>query len=345
MNTIARITAALAVCAAAAVVAPAAVAQGTTLTVSSWVPQTHLIMKDIVMPWAAEVEKATEGRVKFRFLPKGVASPIDHFDAVRDGLADVAFISHSYTPQRFPLTRFGVLPFGGKDAESGSVALWRVYDRHFAAVNEHKGVKLLTIYTHGPGLAWNTKKPVQKLEDFGGLKFRVGGGMAADVGTAIGATVIFKPAPESYELLSQGIVDGVFFPGESIISFKLDKLLKHVTDFPGGLYSDSHAVIMSDAKFAALSPADQAAIMKLSGEALSRNAGRAWDRMAAEGWKTVKANNVQITPASPALIASIKEKTRDFEAAWIKEAQAKGADGAKVLAEYRAELLKLEGGK
>jgi TRAP-type C4-dicarboxylate transport system substrate-binding protein len=344
MKPIVRIGAALAA-AAAVLAAPAALAQGTVLTVSSWVPQTHLIMRDIVMPWGAEVEKATSGRVKFRYLPKMVASPVDHFDAVRDGLADVAFISHSYTPQRFPLTRFGVLPFGGKDSEASSVALWRIYDKYLAGVNEHRGVKLLTIYTHGPGLPWNTKKPIAKLEDFGGLKFRVGGGMAADVGQAIGATVIFKPAPESYELLSQGIVDGVFFPGESIISFKLDKLLKHVTDFPGGLYSDSHAVIMNEAKFNALSKEDQAAILKLSGEALARNAGKAWDKMAAEGWNVVKANNVQITKADAALVAAVKERTKNFEADWIKEAQSKGIDGAKVLAEYRAELQKLEAGK
>src|SRR5512147_611535 len=94
----------------------------TEVSISSWVPPSHLLVKDFLLPWTQEVEKATGGRVKFRFLPKPVANPIGHLDAVKDGLADLAFISHSYTPARFPLTRFGVMPFAGRDAEARSVA-------------------------------------------------------------------------------------------------------------------------------------------------------------------------------------------------------------------------------
>ena len=50
------------------------------------------------------------------------------------------------------------------------------------------------------------------------------------------------------------------FPGESIVSFKLDKLLKYATQFPGGLYSDSHSVIMNPDRWNKISKADQAAI-------------------------------------------------------------------------------------
>jgi TRAP-type C4-dicarboxylate transport system substrate-binding protein len=317
----------------------------TELTVSLWIPPTHMIARDIILPWAADVEQATGGRVKFKLLPKPVANAIQHFDAVRDGLADVGFISHSYTPQRFPLTRIGVLPFSGDNAVSNSVALWRIYDKYLAGANEHRGVHVITLYTHGPGVMWNTKKAVTKIDDLAGLKFRVGGGMAADVGTAIGATVLVKPAPESYELLSTGVVDGVFFPGESIVSFKLEKLIKYATQFPGGLYSDSHAVIMNEAKWNALSAADKEAITKLSGEPLARRAGQAWDKNAEAGWSVAKQHNVQVTRADAAFVAAVKARTAKFEQEWLNDAKAKGVDGPKVLAEYRAELKKLESGQ
>jgi TRAP-type C4-dicarboxylate transport system substrate-binding protein len=321
------------------------VAAQTELTVSLWIPPTHMLARDVILPWTADVEKATAGRVRFKLLPKPVANPIQHFDAVRDGLADVGFISHSYTPQRFQLTRIGVLPFSGDDSVSNSVALWRIYDKYLAGVNEHRGVKVITLYTHGPGVMWNTKRAVTKIDDLAGLKFRVGGGMAADVGTAIGATVLVKPAPESYELLSSGVVDGVFFPGESIISFKLEKLIKYATQFPGGLYSDSHAVIMNETKWNALPAADKEAITKLSGEALARRAGQAWDKNAEAGWGVAKANNVQVTRADAAFVEAVKARTAKFEQEWLADAKAKGIDGPKVLAEYRAELKKLEAAK
>jgi TRAP-type C4-dicarboxylate transport system substrate-binding protein len=317
----------------------------TEISISSWVPPSHFLNKEFLAGWAQEVEAATSGRVKFRFLPKMVTSPIGHFDAVKDGLADLAFISHSYTPARFQLVRFGVLPFGGNNAEAQSVAVWRTYEKFMLKANEHAGVKLLTIYAHGPGVMYNTKRPINRLADLQGLKFRVGGGMAADVGQAIGATILQKPAPESYELLSQGIVDGVFFPAESPVSFKLEKLLRYATEFPGGLYSDTHSVIMNEAKFASLSKADQDIIMKLAGDHMSRLAGKAWDKNAAIGETGMKAAGMQILKAPDALVAEVRERTRQFESDWIKEAAAKGIDGAKVLAAFRDELKKLEAGK
>ena len=55
----------------------------------------------------------------------------------------------------------------------------------------------MTIYTHGPGIFWNAKKPIKTIDDFAGLKIRVGGGIAADVANALGVNTISKPAPES----------------------------------------------------------------------------------------------------------------------------------------------------
>src|SRR5438045_3194356 len=49
--------------------APAASAQ-TVLTMSSWVPPTHSLTRDVLVAWSKEVEKATNGRVKLEMLHK-----------------------------------------------------------------------------------------------------------------------------------------------------------------------------------------------------------------------------------------------------------------------------------
>ncbi len=315
------------------------------LSMSAWVPATHMLVRDGMAPWIKEVETVTDGRVKIKLLPKPVTNPINHFDAVRDGLADLAFVSHSYTPARFPMTRIGVLPFSGDSAEANSVALWRIYTKHFMKLDEHKGVKLLTIYTHGPGVFWNSRKPIRTIDDFAGLKIRVGGGIAADVANALGVNAISKPAPESYELLSSGVVDGVMFPGESIQSFKLDKLVKYATAFPGGLYSDSHGVIINPDSWNKISKADQDAITAISGESFSRNVGKAWDKNAAVGFDVFKAAGGQVVPADAALVEAVAAKTAVFESGWVKAANDKGLDGKAILAEYREMLKGLGSGK
>lgn len=104
----------------------------TVLQISSWVPPAHFIYRELMAPWAAGVEKTTQGRVKVDTLPKGVASPAGHFDAIRDGLADVTFNIHGYVPGRFTLTKLVELPFIGDNAEALSVAYWRMHEKHLA---------------------------------------------------------------------------------------------------------------------------------------------------------------------------------------------------------------------
>jgi TRAP-type transport system periplasmic protein len=58
----------------------------TTLTMSSWVSPTHPLTKNVVVAWGDQVEKATNGRVKFQMLPKHPSAPPGTFDAVKEGL-------------------------------------------------------------------------------------------------------------------------------------------------------------------------------------------------------------------------------------------------------------------
>ncbi|MBO9353056.1 ABC transporter substrate-binding protein [Bordetella petrii] len=330
--------------ASAALAAPlGAQAQKVELTVSSWLPPTHAVVADFLVPWGQEIEKATEGRVTLRLLPKPVTNPAGHFDAVRDGLVDISFVSHAYYPGRFQLTKFAVMPFSGNTAVSRSVAAWDTYEKYLLKADEHKGVKLLGIYAHGPGIAFTTSKPVAKIDDFQGLKIRVGGGMAADVAKAVGATPIAKPAPTSYELLSTGVVDGVFFPAESLVSFKLDGIIKHATVFPGGLYSDTHAVIMNPDAFERLSKQDQEALLKLSGRHLAELAGKAWDKHDAEAHKVLDGGTIQVVKADDAFVAAVRERTQGFEKTWLDAAAAKNIDGPAALAAFRAEIKRLDG--
>src|SRR5215510_12399855 len=87
---------------AVGVAAPPALAQ-TTLTMSSWVSPQHHLTATVLQGWAAEVEKATNGRVKFTMLPKHPSAPPGTFDAVRDGLVDLSYVTASYTPARHVL--------------------------------------------------------------------------------------------------------------------------------------------------------------------------------------------------------------------------------------------------
>ena len=275
-------------------VSATSVSQAETFNLSSWLPPGHPIVRDMIKPWAKAVEKETGGNVKIRILPKSLGAPPAHFDLAKDGVADITYGVHGYQPGRFLLTKAIELPFLGNTAEAMSVAYWRIHEKHFAGVDEHKGTRLLGVMSHGPGSMFNSKRAINQLSDLKGLKIRVGGGVVNDAAKAMGVTALLKPAPKSYELMSNGVADGVFFPQESIKSFKLTKLVKHATIVPGGMYNTSFFLVMNPAKFSALSAADQAGVMRASGENFARLAGKAWDAADKAGRKAMEADGVKV---------------------------------------------------
>lgn len=327
-----------AACLAAVVPASAQV----VLTASSWLGPAHTL-SETQKEWCSLLEQKTSGQVKCNVLPRGVAAPPATFDAVRNGLADLSFTVHGYTPGRFVTTQVAEFPFLGNNSEPVSVAFQRLYARTPAMAEEHKGVKVIAVFTHGPGIIFNTKKPVTKMDDLQGMKWRVGGGMVNEISKALGMNVTLKPAPESYELLSTGVMDGTLFPAESIESFKIDKVVKHGTTFPGGLYNTSFVFMMNQAKYDSLSPAAKKAVDELSGEFASRMFGKGWDKVDRRGFAFMQAAGVQISKADAAFVKAVTEKTEPLVANWAKAAEAKGMkEPVKALAAFRADIAKLQ---
>ena len=327
---------------AAAVVGASPLALGqTVLTASSWLSPTH-VLSETQKAWCDELEKKVPGKVRCNILPRAVAAPPGTFDAVRNGLADLSYTVQGYTPGRFVTTQMAEVPFLGNSSEATSVAFQRMYAKHPAIAAEHQGVKVLAVFTHGPGIVFNTKRAIAKADDLAGLKFRVGGGMVNEISKALGMNVTLKPAPESYELLSTGVMDGTLFPAESVESFKLDKTVKYATTFPGGLYNTAFVFMMNQGTWDKLPPEVKKAVDELSGEYAARMFGRGWDKVDRRGMAFMQAAGVQFTQADAAFVKAVQAQTAPVEDKWATAAEAKGLkDAKKVLAEFRAEIQKL----
>jgi TRAP-type transport system periplasmic protein len=329
-----------------AVMGASGVQAQTRLTMSSWASPSHLLTQKVLGDWAAQVEAASQGRIKFNLLPKPVASPANTFDAVRDGLADVSFILHGAIPGRFVLTSMVEFPQMGASGELNSGVYQQLHDQYLASAGEHRGVKLLTVFTHGPGhIFMSGKRSVQQQADLAGVKLRVGGGAVSELMTALGATPVVRPGSETHDLLAGGVVDGTLVPYETYVSYRLENHVKNVTRVPDGLYTLSFAVIMNERAYNALSPQDRQVIDSLSGVKYARMAGKAWDDADKAGIEAMRKNGVKVVDATPEFVATIREKSRPIEAAWVAEAGKKGVDGAMVLAKFREETRRLASGK
>ena len=303
------------------------------LNISSWAPPTHH-MNAVVWPtWGKWVEEATEGRVTTKIEYK-LASPLKQFELVRDGVADAGWIFHGYNT-RYVATQAVEMPNLGTSAEAASVAYWRVHQKYLAKADEHRGVTLIGLTSHGPAVI-QTKSALKDLGDLSGQKIRVPGGVGSLVGKALGVTAVKLPAPKVYEALSSGVADGIFMPMETQKSFRLKEVVPFVTIMPGGLYYGSFAFIMNSDFLAGLSEKDQAAVMSVSGEQLSKLSGQQWDAADTAGLAAAKEAGTTITTASADVHKKYLAIMAPVEAGWLERANKAGIDGKAALEELRA---------
>jgi TRAP-type C4-dicarboxylate transport system substrate-binding protein len=311
----------------AAMTSVSAYAADVTLTISSWAPPTHGVNAILWPAMISEIEAATDGRVTAE-IKYGLASPPAQYDLILDGAADITWVFHGYTPGRFVATKLIELPGYTGSAEAASVAYWRAHEKFFAGINEHKGVKVAALMTHGEGVVHSSTK-VSSLDQISGLKLRIGGGVSGASGAALGASGIRVPAPKVYETLASNAADGVMMPMEGKASFKLNEVAQHTYTVPGGFYRGSFAIIMNEDKFASLSAADQAALDTVFGENLSKIAGGMWDTIDGVGAdKLASSSDNSLTEASAEDSAKWNALAGTIIDDVLAEATAKGIDAA-----------------
>ncbi|MGE0736418.1 MAG: TRAP transporter substrate-binding protein [Alphaproteobacteria bacterium] len=314
-----------------------AAAEAVVLRFNRWVPPTHHFHARIMVGWAERVEKATNGRVKIEFTAASLGAPPRQFDLAATAIADLTAGNQTYTPERFVASRVAELPFLGDNAEALSVAQWRVHEKYLAKADEYKGTKLLTVFNNGPYQVFTAKKNIVQVADLKNLKIRVAGGMPTEIAKALETVPVGAPVTEAYEMLSRGIVDGMFLPPDSIRSFRMNKFLDYQVKVPRGLFNAAFFVVMNEKKWASLPKADQDAIMSVSGETFAREAGKIWDDQDRIANEEFGKSGMKISTASDAFMADLKKRIGHIEEAWVKEAAARGVDGRAALEMFRRE--------
>ncbi|SEG66674.1 TRAP transporter substrate-binding protein [Marinobacterium lutimaris] len=294
------------------------------------------VQNSVVFPtWGKWIEEATEGRVKIK-LEYGLGDQSSYFTLVEDGVADATWSFHGYVPGRFRLTEMVELPNLGVNAEAASAAYWDVYQQYFADAGEHSGVELMGLFTHGPGQIFS-KRPLESLADLKGQKIRLGGGIQQELGERLGVTAVSAPGPKVYELMQQGIVDGVFMPAASEKDFRLAEVAPHLTLMPGGLYLGSFAIVANEDFLDQLSDKDRQAIMDVSGARLSALAGKAWDQSDKNGLAEAEKYQVTIQQvgADDPMVSEFRQLTADLDQQWIDSVSDIDVDAQAALKAFR----------
>lgn len=312
-------------------------AETQVLRFSNWLPPAHYIVKEMLEPWAEKVSEVTEGRVKIEFI-NPLGKPQAHLDLVRNGIADMGMSVHSYTASRFPMIEFAEMPFTTDNGEINSVAYWNTYSQFMMGADEHRGVKLMGLWTSPATVIFTTKPEVTNISELSGLKLRSPSPLFDTIGKAMGIVTLNAPASESYEMLSRGVIDGLYFQYDQIENFKLDKLIKSAVAVPGGFGKSSQFMFMNERKWQSLSEADRAAIEQISGEYIARDFGGKWQASEDAAIKTLTDAGLKTYTVEGEQLAQLRNDLAFIETDWIAAADKKGIDGKAVLEFYRAQI-------
>jgi TRAP-type C4-dicarboxylate transport system substrate-binding protein len=249
------------------------------LTYSNFFPPGHIQSK-LAEAWCKEVEKRTNGQVVVEYFPgQTLTKARQVYDGVVEGISDIGFSVLAYTRGRFPVMAAVDLPLGYTSGTVATNVINTVYKKFMP--KELMDTQVMYLHAHGPGLIHTKNKPVHKMEDMKGLKFR-GHGTSALVVKALGGTPVPKPMPETYQMLQKGVVDGAVYPFEANKGWKLGEVTRYCTADFTAAYTTSFFVVMNKDKWNTISAANRQIIDQINKEWIGKH-GEAWDTSDAQG--------------------------------------------------------------
>jgi TRAP-type mannitol/chloroaromatic compound transport system substrate-binding protein len=293
--------AATAVAGTAALAAPmiSTAQTATTLRFQSTWPAKD-IFHEYANDFASKVNNMSGGKLKIEVLPSGAVVPaFQLLDAVSKGTLDGGHgvLAYHYG-KNSALALWGSGPAFGMDPNM--VLSWHQHGGGKALLEEiYKSLNIdVSSFVYGPmptqPLGW-FKKPIAKVEDLKGLKYRTVG-LAVDIFTELGCAVNPLPGGEIVPALDRGLIDAAEFnnaTSDRILGFP--DVVKNCMLQSFHQSGEQFEILFNKAKLAAL-PAElksvieyavQASSAEMSWKAIDRNS-KDYDAMKKQGIKFFK---------------------------------------------------------
>lgn len=195
------------------------------LKVSAFTPRANPIFTCGVVPMIEELEAHPGVTVEGYYGGGAFGNAERQYDQVSRGVTDIAFGITSYTEGQFPLTEIISMPFVVDDHVEGSRILNDVLLPEFLQ-DEYSGVKPIHLWMTSL-YQLHMRNEIADPTNLTGLRIRSAGDVNISALQALGAQVVFLPAPQIYEVLQKGVIDGTHSNWTTTIAFKVGEVTNH----------------------------------------------------------------------------------------------------------------------
>jgi TRAP-type C4-dicarboxylate transport system substrate-binding protein len=306
------------------------------LRVADSFPKGHYLVKLILEPWMEEVKKRTNGAVVFEHYPaQQLGKATDMLKLTQTGVADIGYVAPAYASDKMPVSEVAMLPGAFEHSCQGTLAYWKLAKNGVIAEQDYAGnnIRLLLAVSLPQYRIFTVKAPVKEVADVTGLKLRSTGGAQDLTLRALGAVPVRMAAPDAYESLSRGTMDGLLFPLESVVAYGADKLVKYSTDGLGfGSFIVSYSI--SENVWKKLSPEVQKAMIDVADEIIP-SACKQVQKADDETKKSLEAA-IRFETLQPEVRAKFKDLMKGVAKTWSEGLDARGKRGSDALKEFDA---------
>ncbi|RLC14329.1 MAG: hypothetical protein DRI24_13690 [Deltaproteobacteria bacterium] len=156
-----------------------------------------------------KLEDASDGQIKIQFFgAQSLGKILEQYEMVMDGVSDISgSVPVAYESDKLPLTSLVEYPFVWKSAEVGTKVFWELYDAGYFK-NEYKDFKLIAYWSCAVNQLYTTKKRIDKIENFKGMKLFAGSPVMFAAFKQLGSIPIKMGYPDVYTALQRGTLDG-----------------------------------------------------------------------------------------------------------------------------------------
>ena len=296
------------------------------LKYSNFFPPVHPISK-LAEEWCKEVEKRTNGRVTFSYFPGNTLTPpMQTYDSVVKGIADMGQSLLAYAPGRLPLSEVLQQPLGYTNGYQAT-KLGNEYYKKFRP-KEFDDVKVMYLHGAAPGI-FHTRKIVSSIDDIKGLRIKANA-ENADIVKQLGGAPVTQPITETYDSIQKGLLDGVLLPIEALQGWKFAEVLKTSIENYAVSYMTSMYVLMNKSKWDGLSKEDQEAIEMINDEWNEKQA-KLWVQLDNSAKEYAIQKGVKFVRVTKEEEAKTAEKMKPILADYVKAMKAKGLPGEEAL--------------
>lgn len=143
-----------------------------------------------------------------------------------------------------------------------------------------------------------------------------------------GGTPVSMPAPEIYDAMQKGVIDGGLLPVAAIADFNLFDVVDYVTI--GNFHTSLFYTVMNKDSWSKIPSENQEKIEAISGVPMAQQAGEAFDFQREQAEQKAKEGGTEFITLSEDELQKYRDAATVVTEKWLADMEAKGIDGQKI---------------